>query len=193
MPDEVQLNQEYDKRTEIYFVGTLFRRLLKDSIDDFRFSHILEKMTKINPMQRYSSFNDITSDISAGVLGEIDFSDEEKDKYRNFAEALESHVNYFANKYSPISDIPLILSKLAELIRHSSLEQYIQDNRQLIRCFIDGGYSYINRKDIRVQTVIDFYELAASLPSIKQKILFDNIYTRLSSVKIQVEEDDLPF
>ena len=193
MPDEVQLNQEYDEQTEIYFVGTLFRHLLKDSMDDFRSQHILEKMTKINPAQRYSSFTEIVNDISAGVMGEIDFSDKEKEVYRSFAVALAYHINHYTEKYSPINNMPITLSKLAELIRHSSLEEYIQDNSQLIGCFINGGYSYNDRQEIKVQTVINFYGLVTSLSSAKQKMLFDNIYNRLSTIKVQTEDDELPF
>lgn len=193
MPDEVQLNQEYDERTEIYFVGTLFRRLLKDHIEDFRFQHILEKMIKINPIQRYNSFTEIVSDISAGVIGEIDFSDEEKDVYRTFASALASRINFYLEKYSPINNAAVTLSKLAELIRHSSLEEYIQDNSQLTGCFINGRYNYNMRKEIKVQTVIDFYGLVTSLSPAKQKILFDNIYNRLLTINVQTEEDELPF
>ena len=193
MPDEVQLNQEYDGRTEIYFVGTLFRHLLKDVLDDFRFPHILDKMTKINPTQRYSSFKEIENDISAGVLGEVDFSDNEKAKYRKFAMKLESHINHYVSKYSPINDISATLTKLAELIRNSSLELYIQDNSQLISCFINSGYNYNEQRGIEVQTVIDFYGLVTSLTPTKQKILFDNIYNRLSTIKVQIAEDDLPF
>lgn len=193
MPDEVQLNQEYDKRTEIYFVGTLFRHLLKTGRDDFRFQHILEKMIKINPAQRYSSFTEIVNDISAGVMGEIDFSDKEKEVYRNFAVALAYHINHYTEKYSPINNIPVTLSKLAELIRQSSLEEYIQDNSYLIGCFINGGYNYKIRQEIKVQTVIDFYGLVTSLSPAKQKILFDNIYNRLSNIKIEANDNELPF
>lgn len=193
MPDEVQLNQEYDERTEIYFVGTLFRHLLEERMDLFRFQSILEKMTKINPSLRYSSFTEIANDISAGVLGEIDFSDVEKQVYRIFANTLEIHIYHYKEKYSPINSIAVTLSKMAELIRQSSLEENIQDNSQLIGCFINGGYSYSGRKDIKVQTVIDFYGLVTSLSPTKQKILFDNIYNRLSTIKIQTEDDELPF
>lgn len=193
MPDEVALNQEYDEKTEIYFVGTLFRHLLKECMEDFRFQHILEKMTKVNPTQRYNSFSEIIGHISAGVMGEIDFSDEEKEIYRNFAYALGNHINYYTEKYTPINDIAMTMAKLAELIRHSSLEQYIQDNSELIRCFISGGYNYNTRKDIEVQTVIDFYGLVTSLSPTKQKILFDNIYNRLSTIKVDVSDDELPF
>lgn len=193
MPNEVQLNQEYDEQTEIYFVGTLFKHLLGENIDDFRYQHILEKMTKINPNQRYSSFTEIVSDISAGVLGEIDFTEEQKEIYRDFADALAGHIVHYSDKYMPTNNIPETLSKLAELIRNSSLEKYLQDNSQLIRCFISGGYRYNSRKEIEVQTVIDFYGLVTGLSPVKQKILFDNIYTRLSTITVEVTTDDLPF
>lgn len=193
MPDEVQLNQEYDERTEIYFVGTLFRHLIRDDTVNFRFSHIIDKMTKINPSKRYNSFTEVINDIAAGVLGEIDFSEHEKSIYRCFAQNLTAHINHYNEKYSPINNIPQTLTKLAELIRNSSLEECIQNNSQLIGCFINGGYSYNARKEIKVQAVIDFYSLVTSLSPIKQKILFDNIYNRLATIPIQVNDAELPF
>lgn len=193
MPNEVQLNQEYDERTEIYFVGTLFRHLLKDGIKDFRFQHIVEKMIKIHPDQRYSSFSDIMTDITAGVLSEIDFTDVQKACYRAFADALCSHIYSYNNKYNPINDIGQTLSKLAELIRNSSLEQFIQNNSQLIGCFIAGGYTYNNRKDIELRVITDFYSLVTSLPPAKRKLIFANIYTRLATIKVVMDDPDLPF
>lgn len=193
MPYEVQSKQEYDEQTEIYFVGVLFKHILKDDSVDFRFQHILEKMTKVNPSQRYTSFHEIASDVSVGVLGEINFTDDQKDSYRCLADALSSHITCFIAKYSPITDISVILSKLSELIRCSSLENYIQDNSRLINCFVTGGYKYKSRADIRFQIVADFYELIISLPPSKQKIIFDNIYERLSAIDVQPMDDELPF
>ena len=193
MPYEVQSKQEYDEQTEIYFVGVLFKHILKDDSADFRFQHILEKMTKVNPSQRYTSFHEIASDVSVGVLGEINFTDDQKDSYRCLADALSSHITCFIAKYSPITDISVILSKLSELIRCSSLENYIQDNSRLINCFVTGGYKYKSHTDIRFQIVADFYELIISLPPSKQKIIFDNIYERLSAIDVQPMDDELPF
>lgn len=193
MPDEVQLNQEYDERTEIYFVGTLFRHLLKDDMCDFRYQHILEKMTKINPAQRYDSFSEIVNDISAGVMGEIDFTDNEKDVYRRFAHELTSHISNYTAKFSPVNSISTTLTKLVALIRHSSLEECIQNNSELIGCFVNNGYSYYSKRDIDVQTVIVFYSLITSLSPAKQKILFDNLNNRLSTIEVVISDDELPF
>ena len=193
MPNEVQLNQEYDEKTEIYFVGTLFRHLLREKTGEFRFAHIIEKMVKINPEQRYDSFSEIIADISAGVLSEIDFSENQKKCYRDFAIALSVHILHFQSKYSPKDDIAQTISDLACLIRNSSLEECIQDNSKLIGCFVAGGYTYSTRKDIPVQTLKDFYSLITSLDMGKRKILFDNIYTRLSTIEVKTADDDLPF
>ena len=169
MPNEVQLNQEYDERTEIYFVGTLFRHLLKEEIGSFRFKHIIEKMVIINPEQRYDSFSAVEADISAGVLSEIDFSEGQKYCYRAFAHTLSTHINYYISKYSPKNDIPQTIADLALLIRNSSLEECIQDNRKLINCFVSGGYNYDSRKDIPVQIIVDFYSLVTGLDVGKRK------------------------
>ena len=194
MPDEVQFNREYNHITEIYFVGTLFRHLVKGNNDNFKFSHIIEKMIKIDPAQRYASFTEISQAISEGVLGEIDFSSEEKRTYRDFADALSNCISKYINKYTPIRDISTTLSRLAELIRNSALEIFIPNSYKLIECFVSGRFRYYTNKPIETQTVIDFYSLVISLQSAKQKILFDNIYNRLSTISIELEtDDDLPF
>ena len=56
MPDEVKLSGDYNEQTEIYFVGILFEHLLKEDTRDFQFHHIIEKMVKVDPHQRYVSF-----------------------------------------------------------------------------------------------------------------------------------------
>lgn len=193
MPNEVVLNREYNEQTEIYFVGTLFRHLLKNDYEHFKFKHILEKMTKIDPTERYTSFVEITNEIATGVIGEIGFSEEEKEIYRAFSSQLADHINHYIDKYTPINDIQTTLIKMAEIIRTSSLEECIQDNSKLIGCFISGGYSYSTRKNINVQTVIDFYKFVSGLPASKRKIVFDNIYNKLSTISVHVKDDELPF
>lgn len=193
LPDEIPLNKEYDEGTEIYFVGSLFKHLLGDSLREFRYNNIIEKMIKTNREQRYGSFSTIVADISSGVMKEVVFSKQQKHCYRTFADMLSFHIRCYNSVYSPKKDFLKIESDLAELIRSSALEEYIQDNSQLISCFIANAYVYIPRKDIPVQIVIDFYYLVLSLDEAKRKILFDNIFMRLSSIEVELEEDALPF
>lgn len=194
-PNEVQLEGIYNHQSEIYFLGKMFQNILrsKGNLEQFKFNHILEIMTKLEPNERYASFNNISQAISQGVLSEINFSGMEKDTYKKFADALVSHISYYHDKYEPINDIDNILNKLGSLIRSSSLETFIQDNAQLIRCFIKGNYTYNKKCDIEVQYVKNFYQLMVRLDPYKQKIVLDNIQTRLGGIKIDINDDDLPF
>lgn len=189
MPDEVQLEQEYNHGTEVYFVGTLFRRLLKNTTD-FQFHNVVEKMTRTSPSERYGSFRDVVDAMSSPRVLATEFSGGEKEAYRRFADSLVQHIKYYIDEYMPITQISVVLSRLAELLRMSALEDYIQDNRQLIRCFISGAYCLSPERDIKLQTVIDFYDLVTGLPETKQKIVFDNIYNRLSAIETR---EALPF
>lgn len=192
LPEEVQFNQEYNHKTEIYFVGKLFQKLVKNNLTNFKFNHIIEKMIKLDPTDRYESFSDVSKAISAGVLGEISFEEHDKDIYINFANVVLQHISYYSSKYTPINDVKTTLESLAELIRDSCLERYIQDNSRLINCFISNGYNYRTLRDIDVICVKDFYQFLVSLDSVKQKIVLDNIYTRLSQIKVR-DEEEIPF
>nr|WP_254075532.1 protein kinase family protein [Paenibacillus tritici] len=194
LPNETQLEGIYSHQTEIYFVGKLFQNILRDlgKETDFKFNYIVDKMIKINPTERFKSFNEISQFISAGIISEINFSRIEKESYKHFADALVSHISYYNDKYDPINDIDVILSRLGVLIRNSSLETYIQDNSQLVRCFIKGGYGFDSKRDINVSHVKDFYQLIVRLEPYKQKIVLDNLYTRLASINVIID-DGLPF
>lgn len=196
MPDEVSLHGEYNEQTEIFFIGKLFKHIYKDGIETFRYNHILEKMIKISPNERYMSFHEIANDISEGILSEINFTDKEKQCYRDFADDLTYHIFEFYDKYTPITDISIILSGLSELIRVSSLEEVLQDNSSLISCFVSNGYRFDVSKEIEIMHIIEFYKLVTSLSANKRKIIFDNLFKRLSKVKIiprNLDDFELPF
>ncbi|MEK4433304.1 protein kinase family protein [Paenibacillus sp. FSL K6-2862] len=194
-PHETQLEGIYNHQSEIYFIGKLFYNILRDKgyAKQFKFNYIIDKMIKLEPHERYTSFNDISQAISQGVISEIDFSRIEKETYKKFADALVDHIYYYNDKNEPINDIDYILNRLGSLIRSSSLETFIQNNSQLIRCFVKGSFGFNEKCDIMVQHVKDFYQLLVRLDPYKQKIVLDNIQTRLSSIAINITDDDLPF
>ena len=191
-PDEILQNEEYNFSTEIYFVGNLYKHLLND-VEHFDYHQIIMKMIEKNPEQRYENFKQISDEIINGVLIETSFSDGEKQIYRDFADALTSHISNYKNNYKPINDIASTLSKLAEVIRSSSLEEYLQNNGNLISCFISGSFKYRQRKDIEIETIIAFYRMITRLQPEKQIILMNNIYTRLANIQIINDEDIIPF
>lgn len=72
------------------------------------------------------------------------------------------------------------------------LNDFIQSNVELLHCFTDEIATYNARKDIDYKIVEDFYKFIISIENEKQQIVIDNIYTKLSNLKIK-ENDDLPF
>jgi hypothetical protein len=73
------------------------------------------------------------------------------------------------------------------------LEIYIQNNADLIQCFLDNGFTYNKRTNIEKEKVENFYKWLISLPKNKQINVIENINTKLSNIKVKKEYDDLPF
>lgn len=193
MPDEVTKDWDYNEQTEIYFLGNLFKHIIKEKSVEFSYNHVVQKMTETSPRLRYKSFHEVMNDIREGVLIETGFTDEEKIIYQEFADDLTNHIFSFDNKFTPITHIPTIISRLSELIRSSSLEDYVQDVSTLILCFVENGFNYNNTPDIKVETIKNFYSMIIQFPEYKQQILFANLYNRLSAIRVKVSDDDLPF
>ncbi|MFU1904195.1 protein kinase family protein [Bacillus thuringiensis] len=191
-PNETAEEGIYNHQSEIYFVGKLFSNILGENLTDFKFKYIIDKMIQLDPQERYMSFHDISAEISQGVLA-ISFTEEEKSLYKDFAEILSKYIVSHSNKYEPVNDPNIIMTRLSTLIRNSSLENYIQHNSQLINCFIDNSYTFITATNIPISTIINFYKFLQKLDPYKQKIVLDNIDMRLSMITIEIEPDELPF
>lgn len=82
----------YDFKTEVYFVGKLFERIIIDNNlhQIFKYKVALDKMIITNHDIRIASFYDVTRDIMSENAIYIDFSDEEKEIYANIANSFMS-------------------------------------------------------------------------------------------------------
>ncbi|WP_404354280.1 protein kinase family protein [Exiguobacterium aurantiacum] len=193
LPNETKYEGKYDHQSEIYFVGKLLNSIIIRNSLEFHFENIIEKMIEVNPINRYQSFHEISVDISKGFLGEVNFSDKEKDLYLEFANCLSSSLLFYKSEYSPTLDENEVLNNLTKLIKKSSLEKILPDNQLLINCFIKNDYVYNNRLDIEIEVISAFYDFLYSLNTYKRKVVLDNIDSRLSMVRLETKEDDLPF
>ena len=196
LPEEVILKGEYSHCTEIYFIGKLFENLLKvksAGTEYFNYSNIVSKMTEYRVEDRYASFNDVYGEISKGVFSVLDFSEDEKKIYRDFSDAIYYKISEFTSAYDPVGNVEKTIERLANILRKNSLELYIQNNAELINCFINNGYRYNNRKDIENVVVEKFYKWLICLSKDKQINVIENINTKFSDIKVKVEDDDLPF
>lgn len=196
-PDEIQYEQQYTHQSEIYFVGKLFRDILAGTSngENFKYSDIVDKMSEVRTDDRYKSFDEILGLISEGTIRDLDFEEREKTIYRNFAEVLQAHLVHFKNEFNPIFDVATILNSLENLIKDSILEKYVQANNKLISCFLKNGYKYKPKKDIEVSVVRDFYKLLQGKKPKVQKVILDNLYSRIGTIPVQNDDPfaDLPF
>lgn len=196
MPLEIIRAEEYTSITEIYFVGKLFAHLDIDGSDHkFRYWHILEKMMQINPQDRYQSFAEVVTDITNGVLGEIEFTKEQKNIYQNFSDNMFSLIAHYQDKRPAPQRVESIILALKEVVRSCCVETIIPDNAKVLRCFISGAYSYYNCNQVKIisDNVKQFYKMIIELPANKQQVVIDNIYSRILSAPVEISDYELPF
>ncbi|MGM8139176.1 protein kinase family protein [Enterococcus italicus] len=198
-PAEVITDRDYTLQTEIYFLGSLFRRLIKENdIIDFRFINVIEKMCETKFEQRYQSFEDISSDIAKGILLQMDFTASEKNAYQSIADLLTILINHHINNFYPETEVEKIQNDLEVVLKNCALEEFVQDNSLLISCFLKNGFSYSKRKIVKVKTIQNFYQLLLNSDAMKKEIIIENLRTRLSLINIKsdfvdISDDDLPF
>ena len=193
LPDEVVQNHDYNHQTEIYFLGKLFKKLLGDDIKDFKFVQVLNSMIKTSPEERIKSFENVLYALSKGLLAEIEFTNDEKKLYQEFADNLISHISKFKSDVKYIEDINDIIQALSELIRDNSLETHIQSNSKFIQCFVTGSLSYHTSQDIEVECIKNFYEFFLNQNQPNKEIIIYNIHNRFSEIPVEISDDDLPF
>ena len=194
-PEEIELFKDYTHCTEIYFVGKLFYYVLsqKDiSNDSFSYFDIINKMIEYKMEDRYKSFEEIYNDISKGIFNKWDFSEREKEIYLEASAAIANLISEYNSPYRPITDPQKVLKKLEVLLRKNSLEKYIQNNAELINCFLENSYTYQRRNSVSKDIIQWFYDWLISLEERKQINVIENINNRLSNIRLN-EGDDLPF
>lgn len=193
LPDEIY-NSIYNHQTEVYFVGKLFNGILESGfIDDFKYQHIIDKMIVSNPNKRVKSFSEVIQLMSEDIFEELDFEEAEKEIYLTFSDCLISHVTHISNKLVSITEPNKIIGSLENLIKGCLLEHTLQNNDDLISCFMENGYRYSPKKDIDVKVIREFYNFFKNCSILKQKIILSNIISRLKGIKVVKDDDELPF
>lgn len=188
LPNEILNDKKYNHQSEIFFLGSL----LKNLINEFKFSLIVDKMCKKNPEDRYNSFQEITLEITNGSLA-YDFDQTEKNIYLKIAELLSECISVHINCLEPISDPQIVSNNLSNLINNSLLEEVVQNNSLFIGSFISNNYRYYKDIEIQTEDIIQFFNMFNSLNYNKKKIVLNNIEARLSSKEIEFDYPDLPF
>ncbi|MDR4497587.1 MAG: hypothetical protein MRK02_06645 [Candidatus Scalindua sp.] len=186
----------YDFRTEVYFVGKLFEKMIHEKgIEFFEYKSILNRMCNRNPDSRIESFFDIEKEINNNRFFEIDFSEEEQSDYRHFADFMYKHITKIENGSKYIDDCNWIQNQLEDVYRSIMLEETAPDSALITRCFISGSY-YYKKDGFSVWAVREFLRLFKSSSQEKRRIIMANLHTRLDSITRYAEspiDDEIPF
>ena len=193
IPFELEENK-YNFKTEIYFVGCLFKQILeRNNISNIKLQSIIDKMIRKLSQQRYSSFSEVYLDLAKGALDR--FSDEEKNIYQAFSNKLAYSIQTVSSDRTFDVSIKDTQSKLLDLYTNSMLEEYVADVKSLVNCFMLGDFiPYEHAEPISLQTFKDFVNLLESSSEEKVVIIINNIKSRLSAIELKIEPlDDIPF
>ncbi|SLM09721.1 Kinase domain protein [uncultured spirochete] len=189
----------YDFKTEIYFVGKLFEKLLLDNgLSNFKYSDQLKKMIAPDPENRISSFKEIFSEAILKNDMENIFEEDEIEIYRSFANGLSAIYAKIENSAKYEKDVELIISKMEECYKKNMLEQEIIDSNDLAKIFVQGAYTYYKKRTIYLSCLKNFLQLLKGASSEKRRIIMLNIENRLDAIEHYRKPednftDDIPF
>ncbi|MDF1617292.1 protein kinase family protein [Petrocella sp. FN5] len=195
MPSEIY-KKVYDHGTEVYFVGKLYENLLAtNNVDSFKYTAILETMTRIERSKRAISFAEVEEAIYERKMVNGPFSDEQKFEYQCFADLLMDIIFQFNNSMKLINDINIVEQKLFELKKHFILEDKLQDNSMVVSCFVESNYRYSQSVEVSSDAINDFIDLFTECDHDKKRIILSSIQSRLQTIRValDIDDDDLPF
>lgn len=195
LPDE-RYDREYDSKTDMFYLGEMFGRLVKGSKCDgiFRYDDECAKMSSESPLLRYSSFKDLVTHLNEKSVLTVDVTDEEKQTYLDFANSLCSLiVSRDLSSEIKISSEAMI-SGLDLLIEQNLFEVNVQNPGDLISMFIEGGCYYHQNRLITVEVVKAFRDWFSKSSSRKRELIIKSIRAKLGTVKIlESNAEVLPF
>jgi serine/threonine-protein kinase len=192
VPDEFS-QKKYGKETEVYFVGKLFEYLLQQNqIENFLYHSELQLMTEKNPENRLKSFSSLQNNLSQKSKLLDFFSDEEKEAYRNFADAITQSIKKIENGSTYNNNAESILQQLESVYQKNMLEEIVQNMTSVIRVFLNGSFYRKNGYEMSVWDLKCFIDFLKSCNNEKYKVITMNIYNRLDGIQ-RYTENDIPF
>jgi serine/threonine-protein kinase len=195
-PSEFQTGR-YDFKTEVYFVGKLFQRIIQDNqIAHFKYIDALSAMCQRDPESRIAGFTALEKTIRNEQFFETDFNEDELAAYRRFSDALCRHITKIENGAKYATDVPKLRTQLTDVYQHFMLEETVPDAAVVLRCFVNGMY-YYRKQGSEVSIVRHFLRLLRATVDERAKIILANLHTKLDALPRYSEsvltDDDVPF
>lgn len=185
----------YDSKTDIFYLGELFHRLLTEHNQMFWFAYedIVEKMMQSKPENRFSSFAEVKDAIKQKCYGALSMTPAAKAVCQAFSDELFSCIASYKNERKFVSNIAAFEYRLKELVEKNCFDRVIHDNLTLIHTTVDSLCSYYPKHQVKSEIILEFYKwFITQTPYIKQLVL-SNFVDRLMQISVETDTDELPF
>ena len=186
---------KYDSRTDMFYLAELYHRLLEKSGNDiiFSYSAILQKMMEPDRENRYTSFSEIKEVMSTKAFSNLEISKDDKKIYQEFSNAVMSCLSCFKEGRTFVTDIQKFKDNIHAVIQRNCFENIVQNPNDLVSIVIKGNYKFYTQRAISCEVVTAFEKWYNSLSEDWQRLVLNNIIAKLSVVKIEYADDELPF
>ena len=187
----------YTNLTDMFYLAELFGRLIDnaESCDrtDFSYNDILSKMMEKQPENRFESFSAIREAIGKHDFFNMEISNEDRRIYQDFTNLVYRSLTSYMTEPQFNSNCAIFISRLEKALSTNLFETFIQENADVISSIVNCGYQYNNGVDIPTETVREFLSwFRASTPQ-SQALVLNNFISKISGIKVNEPEPDLPF
>lgn len=185
----------YDSRTDIFYLGELFHRLLTEhnQMGWFAYEDIVEKMMQPKPENRFSSFAEVKDAIKQKCYGALSMTPAAKAICQAFSDELVSCIAKFKNEMKLITSPEVFEYRLKELVEKNCFDTVIHNNSAFVDTMVAGQYSYYPKHPVQSEVVINFYKWFITQIPYNKKLVLNNLVDRLAQLPVETHTDDLPF
>ena len=171
---------------------TNFKKIISDnSIEDFPYKDVIDKMINRNPSYRYESFKQIKDDIVYEIKKDDISMLNIKDNYQELTNLLDNIISSKDEKSETFS-LNAIIDNLEKLYNNNVLNDVLDNNVFFADCFISKVMEYYpKKKTITIQYIHGLFNWLKQLTEEEKKQVEKCLTFKLNNYPTYVE--DLPF
>ena len=163
------------------------------SMSNFSYENILNKVMQKQPNNRFESFALVREAIGKHEFSNMEITDEDKKIYQTLTNKMRKSLVLYKREPRFNKDVSVFISRMNAVLTSNLFETYIQKNADVISSIVESSYQYDNRVDIEVNDVRSFLDWFKQSTLDSQMLILKNIISKLSTVKVEEPEEELPF
>jgi hypothetical protein len=150
-------------------------------------------MMELKKENRYVSFAEIKEAMAKKDFGNLEISQKDKEIYQEFSNAIMTCLSCFKESRTFVTDIKEFKDNIHAVIQRNCFENIVQNPNDLVSIVAKGNYKFYTQREISCEVVTAFEKWYNSLSEDWQRLVLNNIIAKLSVVKIEYADDELPF